>query len=111
MRRGLELLKSTGGELRLPFYYGLLAETCALNGNVGEALANISTGFAFQNKNGEIWSASDLHRTQGDLLRESGNQAQAIHSYRRAVEAARQTGSVMCELRAQGRLGRSSLDK
>jgi DNA-binding SARP family transcriptional activator/predicted ATPase len=111
LRRGLELLKGTGGELRLPFYYGLLAETCALNGNVGEALANISTGFAFQNKNGEIWSASDLHRTQGDLLRESGNQAQAIHSYRRAVEAARQTGSVMCELRAQGRLGRSSLDK
>ncbi|MBZ5593339.1 MAG: AAA family ATPase [Acidobacteriia bacterium] len=104
LRRGLDLLKTTGAELRLPFYQGLLAEACALNGNMGEALANLSTGFAFQNKNGEMWSAADLHRTHGDLLEKSGNTAQARLSYQKSIEAARQAGSIMFELRGQARL-------
>jgi DNA-binding SARP family transcriptional activator len=104
LRRGLELVKATGAELRLPFYYGLLAETCALNGNMGDALANLSNGFAFQNKNGEMWSAADLHRTHGDLLRKDGNAAQVESSYRKSIEAARQVGSAMFELRGRARL-------
>ena len=104
LRRGLEMLRSTGAELRLPFYHALLAEACALNGAMGEALANISTGFAFQNKNREMWSSSDLHRTHGDLLRQSGNDAQAIRSYQRSIEAAKQAGSPMFQLRGQLRL-------
>jgi tetratricopeptide (TPR) repeat protein len=107
LRRGLEMFRSTGAEIRLPFYYGLLAEVCALNGNVGEALANISSGFAFQNKNGEMWSAADLHRIQGDLLRRSGSAEQARLSYRKSIEAARQVGSVMLELRAEAELARA----
>ena len=30
LRGGVEMLRSTGAEIRLPFYYGLLAEVCAL---------------------------------------------------------------------------------
>ena len=104
LRRGLEMLRSTGAEIRLPFYHGLLAEVCALNGNIGEALANLSSGFAFQNKNSEMWSSADLHRLHGDLLRNSGSEAQARPSYRKAIEAARRAGSVMFELRGQTRL-------
>src|SRR5581483_9638771 len=104
LRRGLAMLMSTGAELRLPFYYGLLAQVCALNGNSDEALANLSTAFAFQSKNGEMWSAADLHELHGDLLRNGGNHAQAEASYRRSIEAARRAGSVICELRAQTRL-------
>ena len=72
LRCRLEMLRSTSAEIRLPFYHGLLAEVCALNGNMGEALANLSSGFPFQNKDGEIRSSADLHRIHGDLLRESG---------------------------------------
>jgi predicted ATPase len=104
LRRGLEMLRSTGAEIRLPFYHGLLAEVCAMNGNMGEALANLSSGFAFQNKNGEMWSAADLHRIHGDLLRESGSEAQARSSYQKSIEAAKRTGSVMYELRGETRL-------
>ena len=32
LRRGLDALKATGAELRLPFYYGLLAEICGRAG-------------------------------------------------------------------------------
>ena len=104
LRRGLTMLMSTGAELRLPFYYGLLAQVCALNGNSDEALANLSTAFAFQSKNGEMWSAADLHRLHGDLLRKRGNNAQAQASYRKSIEAARRAGAVICESRAQTRL-------
>lgn len=94
LRAGLEMLRSTGAEIRLPFYHGLLAEVFALNGNIGEALANLSTAFAFQNKNGGIWCSADLHATHGDLLLHSKNAEQARQSYRNAVEAALRVGSV-----------------
>ena len=106
LRQGLDSLKATGAEIRLPFYHGLLAEVCARCGQPGEALANISNGLAFQNKNGEMWAASDLHRIHGDLLLEGGHPAEAQASYQRAVEAARQTGGRLFELRAATRLCR-----
>jgi predicted RNA polymerase sigma factor len=96
-------LKATGAELRLPFYYGLLAEVCKLTGHIGEALANIATGFAFQSKNGELWSAPELHRIHGDILQQSGDAAHAQISYQRAIETARLTGARMFERRAQQR--------
>jgi predicted ATPase len=68
LRHGLNALRATGAELRLPFYYGLLAEACAAAGLTGESLANISNGFAYQNKNGEIWAGAELHRIHGELL-------------------------------------------
>jgi predicted ATPase len=104
LRNGLDALRATGAELRLPFYYGLLGEVCGLAGQVGEALANIASGFAFQSKNREMWSAPELHRIHGDVLLRSGNASEARASYRRAVESAQQTGARLFELRAAARL-------
>jgi len=67
-------------------------------------MASLSNAFAFQNRNSEDWPAADLHRVQGDLLRVTGNEKQARDSYRRAVEAARQTGSRSFEQCALERL-------
>jgi len=90
--------------VRLPFYLGLLAEACARAGRLGEALANVSNGFAFQSKNEEVWAAADLHRVQGDLLLGNGDEAQAGISYLRSLEVARQYGERAIERRAAGRL-------
>jgi predicted ATPase len=104
LRQGLETFKASGAELRLPFYHGLLAETCARAGQMREALANISSGFAFQSKNGEMWAAADLHRIHGDVLLRDGNPSQARASYQRSLETARTAGARMYELRAVARL-------
>jgi predicted negative regulator of RcsB-dependent stress response len=69
-----------------------------------EALANISSGFAFQSKNGEVWAAADLHRIHGDVLLRDGNPLQARASYQRSLDAARAAGARMYELRAVARL-------
>jgi predicted negative regulator of RcsB-dependent stress response len=88
-----------GAEIRLPYYFTLLAETFARAGLVGEALASLSTGFAFASKNGEKWTVSELYRVQGDLLAAEGKPGAAHASYRRGVEAARRSGSLAFERR------------
>jgi predicted ATPase len=84
-------------ELRLPYYFTLLAETFGRAGLVGEALASLSTGFAFASKNGEDWAVAELHRVQGDLLAAQGKPEPACFSFRRGLEAARRSGSLAFE--------------
>ena len=66
LREGLEGMRRLGAEIRLPYYFTLLAETFGRAGLVGEALASLSTGFAFASKNGEEWAVAELHRVQGE---------------------------------------------
>ena len=70
--RGAGGMRGLGAELRLPYYFALLAETLGRAGLVGEALASLSTGFAFASKNGEEWAVAELYRVQGDLLAARG---------------------------------------
>ena len=97
LREGLDGMRRLGAELRLPYYFSLLAETFGRAGLVGEALASLSTGFAFVSKNGEKWAAAELHRAQGDLLAGEGKLEPARACYRRGVEAAREAGSLALE--------------
>ena len=99
LRQGLEAMRELGAELRLPYYFALLAETFGRAGQVGEGLASLSTGFAFASKNGEEWAASELYRVQGALLAAKGKPKEARASYRRGVEAAQRSGSLAFERR------------
>jgi predicted ATPase len=99
LREGLEGMRRLGAEIRLPYYLTLLAETLGRAGQVGEALASLSTGFAFVSKNGEDWAVAELHRVQGDLLAAEGKREPARASYRRGMEAARRSGSLGFERR------------
>jgi DNA-binding SARP family transcriptional activator/predicted ATPase len=94
LRDGLAEMRRLGAELRLPFYLKLLAETLARAGLVGEALANLSTGFAIASKNGEQWVVADLYHAQGELLAGQGKAETARASFQRGLEAARRSGSL-----------------
>jgi DNA-binding SARP family transcriptional activator/predicted ATPase len=99
LREGLEEMRRLGAEIRLPYYFMLLAETLGRAGLVGEALASLSTGFAFASKNGEEWAVAELHRVQGDLLAAEGKPGPARASFQRGLEAARRSGSLAFERR------------
>jgi adenylate cyclase len=115
LREGLEGMRRLGAELRLSYYFKLLAETLGRDGLVGEALASISTGFAFASKNGEEWAVPELYRAQGDLLAAEGNLEAARASFRRGIEAARRSGSLRLERRlsilADGTAGTASTER
>jgi predicted ATPase len=97
LQQGLDALRALGAELRLPYYFSLLTETLVRAGRTSEALASISTGFAFASKNGEEWAVAELHRTQGELLLCEGKGEAARASFRRGIEAARRSGALAFE--------------
>jgi DNA-binding SARP family transcriptional activator/predicted ATPase len=108
LREGLEGMRQLSAEIRLPYYFTLLAETLGRAGLVGEALASLSTGFAFASKNGEEWAVAELHRVQGDLLAAEGKSEAARASFRRGVDAARRVGSLALERRLSILAGRTA---
>lgn len=107
LRAGLDALRALGAELRVPYYFALLAETLARAGMPGEALASLSNGFAFASKNGERWPVAELHRVQGELLASQGKTAAAHESFARGVEAARRCGSLALEQKLSTLPGRT----
>ena len=94
LRAGLEGMRRLGAELRLPFYLQLFAETLGRAGLVSEALANLSTAFAFASKNEEEWVVAELHRVLGELLAGQGKTGAAHASFLKGLEAARRSGSL-----------------
>jgi DNA-binding SARP family transcriptional activator/predicted ATPase len=99
LREGLDGMRRLGAEVRLPYYFTLLAETLGRAGQVGEALASLSTGFAYASKNHEEWPIAELHRVQGNLLAAEGKSQLALASFRRGLEAAQRAGSLAFERR------------
>jgi DNA-binding SARP family transcriptional activator/predicted ATPase len=97
LRAGLDGLRQLGAELRVPYYHALLAETLGRAGLIREAVANLSTGFAFASKNGEAWALPELYRVQGELNAAQGNPESA--SFWQGVDTARRIGSVAFERR------------
>jgi predicted ATPase len=108
LREGLDAMRRLGAELRMPYYYALLAETFGRAALYGEALASVSTGFAIASKNGERWAVAELHRVHGDLLAAEGRTESARDSYRRGLEAARRCGSLAFERRLSRLAGGTS---
>jgi predicted ATPase len=94
LRDGLDGMRKLNAELRLPFYFALLAETQARTGSSGEASASLATGHAFAGKNGEEWAVPQLYRVQGELLASQGNPEAARASFQRGLDSARRTGSL-----------------
>ncbi|MEO8052658.1 MAG: AAA family ATPase [Acidobacteriota bacterium] len=97
IREGLDTMRRLGAEIRLPYFFALLAETLGRAGLVGEALASLSTGFAFASKNHEEWTVAELHRVQGLLLSAEGKDEPARASFQKGLEAARRSGSLAFE--------------
>jgi DNA-binding SARP family transcriptional activator/predicted ATPase len=108
LREGLDALRALKAEIRLPYYFALLAETLGRAGRWGDALASLSTGFAFANKNGEEWTVAELHRVQGELLAAQGKAEAARASFRQGIEAARRSGSLALERKLLTLAGRTA---
>jgi len=94
LRDGLDGMRRLNAEIRLPYYFALLAETQGRTDSSSEALASLSTGLAFASKNGEEWAVPELHRVHGELLAAQGKPEPARASFQRGLEAAQRVGSL-----------------
>ena len=109
LRESIEAFKASGARLRLPYYFGLLAQVCGHAGRVEDGLVAVDEGMAASRAHNERWWDAELHRLRGDLLLAGGAEASdAEAAYLRAIEIARSQQARALELRAATSLVRLS---
>ena len=109
LRESIEAFKASGARLRLPYYFGLLAEVCGQAGHVEDGLAAVDEAMAASRAHNERWWDAELHRLRGELLWAGGADANdAEAAYLRAIEVARSQQARALELRAATSLVRLS---
>jgi class 3 adenylate cyclase/predicted ATPase len=106
LRRNLEVIRSSGAVLIVPYYLGLLAETYGRRGDLPAALDLLAEALGLVEQTGECWFAAELHRLRGELLWAAGDQDAAEAALRMAVALAREQDAKSWELRAASSLGR-----
>jgi predicted ATPase/predicted Ser/Thr protein kinase len=101
MRQGLAGWVATGGGAHRTYYFALLAEALALEGQIDEALDVLAEALSRMNRTKETFHAAELHRLQGEFLlrqHEAAHEAEAC--FGRALTIARQQRAKSLELRA-----------
>ena len=103
IQRGLADWRNSGAEWMRPFFLGLLAEACALSGDVQRGLDALDEALAAVERTGERWPEAELHRLRGQLLAalpDGGRSDEASAAFERAIESARLQSAKSWELRA-----------
>ncbi|NTU80910.1 MAG: AAA family ATPase [Chloroflexales bacterium] len=101
LRASIAAFTVTGARLRLPYFFGLLAQVCGRAGRTDEALAAVNAGMAEARAHNERWWDAELQRLRGDLLLAGGAATAEVEAaYRRALTIARAQQTRMLELRA-----------
>lgn len=96
---GLELRKSTGALLAMPFHQGLLAEVQLARGDIDAAKHAVSAGLEVAERTGERWWSPELYRLGAVIDHEAGR-TDAQSTLRHAHRAAREAGVAMLATRA-----------
>jgi hypothetical protein len=126
-------LRSSGIEMRRPFYLALLAESLGPGGQTLEGLSLVTEALDLAAATGEIFYEAELYRLRGELLlrkaavesdssfaaasrvrsadRDLTGKAEAEACFRRALEIARRQDARSLELRAALSLARLLRDR
>ena len=110
---GLRDIRSTGVELRLPYYLGLLADLSHRAGRGDEAGAAVAEALAVAQRNEEAWNDANLHALRGEFLGAStpGKDAEVEACLRQAIAVANAQGARSLVLRASVSLARLQAER
>jgi predicted ATPase len=90
MRQSLAAMRSTGAELRRPYYLALVAEACGKVGQAEEGLVMVTEALATVEKTAERWCEAEVWRIKGELLlAQEGLRLQAEGSREKTEEGLR----------------------
>jgi predicted ATPase len=107
LRESIAAFRASGARLRLPYYFGLLAQACGRAGWTAQGLAAVDEGMAASRAHNERWWDAELHRLRGELLLAGSADAdEAQTALLRAIEIARTQQARALELRAATSLSR-----
>lgn len=109
IERGLAEWTDSGAEWMRPFFLSLLADACALSGDVRRALEELDEAIAAVERTGQCWPDAELHRLRGQFLTalpDGGRQGDASAALQRAIQIAQRQSAKSWELRAATTLAR-----
>ena len=111
LRAGLTALRSTGGEVLMPYFMSLLAQASASAGQIEEGLRLLAEAQVTLDDGAERWFQAELHRLKGELtlLRSDlgpSDEKEAEECFRQALSIAREQRAKSLELRAVMSLSR-----
>jgi predicted ATPase len=110
---GMESMRSVHAGLAGTHFSALLAEAYAMEGNVEEGINALHEALAQADQTGERFYAAELHRLRGELLlkQDDSKTSDALASFERAIEIARNQNARSWELRATASLARLLVSK
>jgi class 3 adenylate cyclase/predicted ATPase len=111
LRSGSSAYSAVGADARISFHIALLAEACAIAGQVEEALLLANDALQIAERIGERWFAAELHRHKGQLLLRHGRPEAAAELYRKALTIAEEQEAKLWQLRAAVSLARLRRDQ
>jgi serine/threonine protein kinase/predicted ATPase len=108
MREGIVAWRKQGSELGCHYYYVMLAEACAANGQMDEAMTALDDGQKFAELTGEGFYAPEITRLRGEFIlqQSSTNIVDAEALFRQAIDLAASQQAKSLELRAAMSLAR-----
>jgi class 3 adenylate cyclase/predicted ATPase len=100
LHRGLAAKRATGADIKIPYYFGLLAEVHRRMGRTSEGLALLSEALELIERTDERWYEAELYRLGGEMLRTNADLHRAELRFSRALTKARTQSAKLWELRA-----------
>jgi DNA-binding SARP family transcriptional activator/tetratricopeptide (TPR) repeat protein len=101
MRRGLDAIRSTGSDIRRPWFLGLMARLEGRVGRIGAGRKLVAEALELGRSRGEVWSEPELLRIDAELLARRGAHPEAERVLRRSAQLAREQGSVAVATNAE----------
>jgi len=102
----LSTIRATGAEIGIAPILCYRAAAYAKLGRLAEGLNLVAEAAQIIESANERYREAEIHRWQGDLLNDTGDEAAAEQSYHRALAVSRRQSAKLHELRAAASLGR-----
>jgi predicted ATPase len=111
LRRGLEGKRATGADVKLPYYFGLLAEAHGRIGQISEGLTPLSEALEVIERTDEHWFEAELYRLRGEALQAKGDSESAELWFSRSLAKAQAQNAKLWELRTCRSIARLRRDQ
>jgi predicted ATPase len=106
LRGGLTAYRAIGQEAWIPYFIGLHAAACKIDGQIEASMTLLNEALQVAGRTGERWFLSELNRLKGHFLLRQRHTETAEELYRKALSVAREQNAKLWELRAATSLAR-----
>jgi class 3 adenylate cyclase/predicted ATPase len=106
MWEGLAEKRATGAEIKVPYYYGLIAEAHRRINRTMEGSKLLSDALELVERTGEHWYEAELYRLGGEMLIKNGDRRGAEPWFCGALATTKKHSAKLFELRASMSLAR-----